>query len=101
MKQDDILLLKANCAPVASTLKVLAHPQRLLVLCQLAEGEKTVGEIQELCALSQSYTSQFLIRMRRENLVVARKEGNFTYYRISDPKVLKLMQALKTIYCPE
>lgn len=90
--------MNKNCNEVAELLKVLAHPQRLMILCHLLEGEKTVGELHELCELSQSYTSQFLNRMKREGLVSGTREGNFTAYKLADPKVAKLIKSLHTIF---
>lgn len=91
--------MKKNCEHVSGVLKALAHPQRLMILCHLAEGEKTVGELQELCTLSQSAVSQFLKRMKLENLIDSEKRGLFVHYRIVDPDVKKLMNSLYGIFC--
>ena len=89
-----------QCEATARVLKHLAHPQRLQILCRLSDGEKTVGELRDLCGASQSLVSQFLGRMKAEKLVACRRDGNFVAYRIEDPKILKLIQALHTIFCP-
>ena len=91
--------MRQKCDLVARILKALAHPQRLLILCTLAAGEKTVGEIEKSCEASQSAVSQFLNRMRLEGLVNSEKRGSFVYYKITDPKVNKLIQSLYKIYC--
>ena len=91
--------MKKNCGFVASTLKALSHPQRLMMLCFLSEGELTVGDLQEKCSLSQSNVSQFLNRMKREGLVDSRREANFMHYFISDENILSLIKALNQIYC--
>ena len=91
--------MKQRCDTVAQALKALAHPQRLLILCTLAAGEKTVGEIQEACKASQSAVSQFINRMRLEGLISSEKRGSFVYCKIADPKVNQLIQSLYRIYC--
>lgn len=88
-----------NCESTASILKALAHPQRLQLLCHLSSGEKSVGELEELCGASQSMVSQFLIRMKREGLVSSTKDGQFMRYQIADPRILKTIQSLQKIYC--
>ena len=82
---------KKRCARVAVILKTLAHPQRLFILCCLAQGEATVSDLLAACGASQSLISQHLTRMRREGLVQARREGNFVHYRIADPKLSSLI----------
>jgi DNA-binding transcriptional ArsR family regulator len=93
--------LKQSCETTAKTLKALAHPHRLQLLCHLTSGEKTVGELESLCGASQSLVSQFLGRMKSEGLVASDKEGLFVKYRIADPRILKTLQALQRIYCDE
>jgi DNA-binding transcriptional ArsR family regulator len=80
-------------------LKALAHPQRLQILCLLADTELSVSEIESRCKASQSAVSQFLGRMKSEGWVTSRKDGNYVYYRILDPKVKKLIQAMHKIFC--
>lgn len=96
MKTTEALLSK--CSEVSQTLKVLAHPDRLKLLCLLSEGERTVGEIVEECGSSQSQISQFLSRMKLEGLVASEREGQQVVYRIADPQVRKLIRALKEVY---
>ena len=91
--------MRQKCAEVARVLKALAHPQRLMILCTLAAGKKSVGEIEEACEASQSAVSQFLNRMRLEGLVSFEKRGSFVYYKIADPKVSRLILSLYKIYC--
>ena len=91
--------MENNCDRVASLMKALAHPQRLMVLCHLSGHEKTVGELEILCGASQSSVSQYLNRMRLEGLVSSEKRGLFVYYQIKDLKVKKLISALHKIFC--
>lgn len=91
--------LKRKSEDVAALLKLLSHPQRLLILCSLAEGEKSVGEIEEACEASQSAVSQFLKNMRLEGLIDSRRDGKQVYYSIVDPRVFELMKSLYVIFC--
>lgn len=91
--------LRRQSAEVAALLKQLSHPQRLLILCGLAEGEKTVGEIENTCGASQSAVSQFLKGMRLEGLIEARRDGKQVYYKIVDKRVLTLIRSLYLIFC--
>lgn len=91
--------MKNNCDNVAAILKAIAHPQRLMLLCHLADGEKTVGELEKLCGGSQSSISQFLKLMKLEDMVTSEKRGLFVYYKILDPKVKKLVFSLYKIFC--
>ena len=84
---------------MANLLKAVSHPRRLMFLGHLAKGRKTVSELQELCNISQSQLSQFLIRMKLEGLVSCEREGRFQNYFISDVRIVQLMQAIQTIYC--
>lgn len=84
---------------VAVLMKQLSHPQRLLILCSLAEGEKSVGEIEEVCGASQSSVSQFLKGMRLEGLIDSRRDGKQIYYMIVDERVLELIKSLYQIFC--
>jgi ArsR family transcriptional regulator, virulence genes transcriptional regulator len=103
MKSQDLLKnmskLKRNSVEVAGLLKLLSHPQRLLILCSLADGEKTVGDIEKACEASQSAVSQFLKAMRLEGLIDARREGKQVYYQIIDERVHDLMKELYRIFC--
>lgn len=91
--------LKRRSKEVALLLKQLSHPQRLLILCSLVDGEKSVGEIEEGCGASQSSVSQFLKGMRLEGLLESRRDGKQVFYRIQDERVLVLMQALYKTFC--
>lgn len=97
MKKYD--LMKDNSSEVADVLKTLAHPQRLMLLCLLLEAPKSVNEIAEILSISQSQTSQFLNRMSKEGLISHDKKSNFSYYKIKDKRLLKLIKSLKSIYC--
>ena len=93
------LEMRNQCVNVSRVLKALAHPQRLMILCFLSDGEKTVGEIEQACDASQSAVSQFLNRMRLEGLVQSEKRAQFVYYEIKDPQVKQLIKSLHKIFC--
>jgi len=91
--------LRQRSEGVAALLKQLSHPQRLLILCCMIDGEKSVGEIEVACGASQSAVSQFLKGMRLEGLIGSRREGKQVYYKIVDKRVLRLIKALYKIFC--
>lgn len=91
--------LRRQSEEVAALLKLLSHPQRLIILCSMAEGEKSVGEIEQACGASQSAVSQFLKIMRLEGLIEPRREGKQIYYKIVDERVFKLIRSLYSIFC--
>lgn len=90
----------AKAGEAAALLKALAHDARLMVLCQLLDGEHSAGALQEGAGLSQSALSQHLARLREEGLVATRREAQTIYYRLADPKVARVLETLAAIYCP-
>ncbi|GEO00412.1 transcriptional regulator [Novosphingobium sediminis] len=80
-----------RASEVAAFLKVVANPQRLLLLCRLREGEASVTELIGLCDLSQSSVSQHLAKMREGGLVQTRRENTTIYYRIANDNALALI----------
>lgn len=84
-----------------STLRALANEDRLLLLCQLSQGEKSVSELEELLDLHQPSLSQQLGVLRAEGLVDTRRDGKRIYYSVADPKVLQLLELMYALYCPE
>lgn len=91
--------LVERCDDVSAVLKSLSHPVRLKILCQIMNGEKSVNELTEFCQISQSGMSRFLQRMKDEGIVSARREQNFVYYSVANAKLVKLLKAIKEIYC--
>ncbi|MBP7603054.1 MAG: winged helix-turn-helix transcriptional regulator [Spirochaetes bacterium] len=80
-------------------LKSIAHPIRLKILCFLMDGEKTVGEIEKEFGSSISNISQHLTVLRKIHMVNRRKEANFMFYSIKDPRISELLGTLKQLYC--
>ena len=91
--------MERGVSAATALLKALANPQRLRILCQLAEGEKTVSQLMENVRMRQAAVSQQLQRLRAENLVTARREGRHVYYRLSDPAALEVIRTLHRLYC--
>lgn len=86
---------------VAGQLTLLANPRRLLILCKLAEGECSVGTLQDTLDLGQSALSQHLAKLRAGCVVDTRRQGQTIFYRIADPKMQVLMGTLYDVYCRE
>lgn len=98
MNHDD---LAPRAAEAAAFLRLLANERRLLLLCRLdAAGEATVGELTALVGLSQSALSQHLARLREDGLVATRRAGTSIHYRLADPRIGRLIAALRDTFCP-
>lgn len=99
---DGIAEMQERVAEVSNTLRLLGNEKRLLVLCRLAiAGEMSVGELADAVGLSQSALSQHLGRLRADGLVAPRREAQVLHYRISDPRIGRLLETLHGIYCAE
>jgi DNA-binding transcriptional ArsR family regulator len=96
----DIEQMRVAAGTASGTLRALAHQDRLLLLCQISQGEKSVSELEELLDLHQPSLSQQLGVLRNEGLVDTRRDGKRIFYTIADPKVLTLLQTLYGLYCP-
>lgn len=91
----------AAAAPVeraAGVLRALANPSRLSLLVALSGGERTVGSLCDDLGFTQAYASQQLARLRSDDLLSSRREGRRIFYRISDPRILKILEALQATY---
>lgn len=82
-------------------LKALAHESRLLILCLLAERERTVGELEELLSISQPTVSQQLARLRLDGLVDSRRDGKTVYYSLADDTTRRFIGAIYDKFCNE
>lgn len=88
-----------NAADAAAYLKTLAHEGRLMVLCHLGSGEKSVGELEALLGMRQAAVSQMLARLRDEALVETRREGKTIYYRLADDATRQVIGLLYDVFC--
>lgn len=90
----------ASATEAARLLRVLSNEHRLLVMCLLVEGEKTVGELNQVLPLSQSALSQHLAMLREEGMVTPRRSGQNVYYGLASTPARKLIETLHSLYCP-
>ncbi len=95
----DIEAMRAAAGQATSLLRTLANPDRLLLLCQLSEGEKSVGELEALLGIMQPTLSQQLGVLRQEEVVSTRRAGKQIFYSVKDPKTLVILNQLYALYC--
>lgn len=88
-----------NVRKAAQCLKALSHEGRLMILCHLASGEKSVTMLEELLAARQAAVSQQLARLRLEGLVSYRREGKAIYYRLADSRARKMIEFVHETFC--
>lgn len=99
LSPNQIVSMQESAQEAAGLLRALSNEARLLVMCQLGQGELSVGDINDAVGLSQSALSQHLAKLREEGFVTTRRDGQTIYYRISDPRVIRLISALHDIFC--
>src|SRR5690554_1270077 len=97
----DLEKLRESADDAGQLLKALGNPDRLLLLCQLVEGEMNVGELEKRLQIVQPTLSQQLGVLRREGMVDTRRSGRQIYYRISSPQALRIIETLYQIFCGE
>lgn len=97
----DPALMREAASEATAMLRVLANEDRLMLLCELSQGERSVSELEESLDLHQPSLSQQLGVLRAENLVVTRREGKYIFYSIDDPAVLAILKVLYQLYCPK
>ena len=95
----DVDAMMANAGEASAFLKALAHEGRLVILCLLADGEKSVTEIEQGLDLRQSAVSQQLARLRADNLIESRRDGKNIYYSLARADVRDVIQALHRSFC--
>jgi len=88
-----------NCLIAAKVFKTLSHPLRLKILCHLFNGEKAVGNLEELSKGSQSLVSQCLKRLELEGYVNSRRDGKNVYYFIIDERLVELFKTFEKVFC--
>jgi len=95
----DLDMLLANAREASEFLKALSHEVRLLILCFLIDGEKSVSEIEKMLALRQPAVSQQLARLRADGLVETRRNGKNIYYSLARTEVRDVIQVLHDAFC--
>ncbi len=91
--------METNASHAAAFLKTMAHEGRLMILCHLGSGEKSVGELEKLLGIRQAAVSQMLARLRDEALVKTRRDGKTIYYSLSDANTERLISLLYEMFC--
>ena len=91
--------MQAGAGQACKLMKVLANADRLMILCQLSQGEKRVGELEEILGIVQPTLSQQLTVLRDEELVTTRRDGKNIYYQIASPQALAVMNVLFEQFC--
>ena len=102
MTQHTVIVLdtmRAGAQQACALMKVLSNPDRLMLLCELADGERNVGELEEALGIVQPTLSQQLAVLRSEGLVSTRRDGKNIYYQIASAQALAVMQVLYTQFC--
>lgn len=92
--------MRQQAESVSALMKVLSHPNRLLILCLLAEHERSVGELAERVGMREAAVSQQLAMLRQLNLVRTRRDGQTVFYAIARDDLSALMAFLYATYCP-
>jgi DNA-binding transcriptional ArsR family regulator len=91
--------MRASATRACNLLRNLAHEDRLMLLCEISGGEKSVGDLETLVGLHQPSLSQQLGVLRREGLVKTRREGKRIYYRLGSEDALKVIESLHAVFC--
>lgn len=100
-KQIDVTKLQAAAGDACNLLKVLSNPARLLLLCQMTQGEFSVSALETITGIRQPTLSQQLTVLREEQLVTTRREGKQIFYSIASNEALAVLQVLYQLYCPK
>ena len=95
----DISTIRESASAACGILKVLANEDRLLILCQLSQGAKNVGELEELLEIRQPTLSQQLTVLREEGLVKTQRNGKYIVYSLASVEATEIMETLFSLYC--
>jgi len=97
----DITALQGKALEASRFLKAMSNKHRLLILCNLVDAERSVGELEKIVGLSQSALSQHLARLRKEEIVKTRREAQTIYYSLDDESVIDVLEVLYDIFLGE
>jgi DNA-binding transcriptional ArsR family regulator len=95
----DIATIRESASAACGMLKALANEDRMFIMCQLIQGAKNVGELEELLGIHQTTLSQQLTVLREEKLVTSTREGKYIYYNLASVEAAKIMDTLFSLYC--
>lgn len=96
---EEIERMMVSACDAANFLKAISHEGRLMILCHLATGEKSVTELEQLLSARQAAVSQQLSRLRLEGLVQPRREGKVIYYSLADRRAIKILDVVYDLFC--
>jgi DNA-binding transcriptional ArsR family regulator len=99
MRDMNLEAMRNSARAVSKLLRILSNEDRLLLLCQLTEGEISVGQLEAALDIKQPTLSQQLGVLRAEGVVKTRREGKRIHYAVSDPKVLTILSTVYSLYC--
>ncbi|UWR01882.1 metalloregulator ArsR/SmtB family transcription factor [Ruegeria conchae] len=99
MSQSELERMVENATRASNFLKAISHEGRLMILCHLVSGEKSVTELERLLSARQAAVSQQLSRLRLEGLVVPRREGKTIYYRLADERPVRILEVVYELFC--
>jgi len=100
LTEADVAALMDQARRASEFLKAFSHEARLVILCLLVEGEKSVSELEQLLNLRQPAVSQQLARLRADDLVDVRRDGKNMYYSLARPEVREIISVLHRVFCP-
>lgn len=99
MRDEDMEKMMLNAQKASNFLKAISHEGRLMILCHLASGEKSVTELEDLLSARQAAVSQQLTRLRLEGLVTPRREGKAIFYSLTDDRPRQIMEVVYDLFC--
>jgi len=99
MCAEDLDKMAENALNASNFLKAISHEGRLMILCHLASGEKSVTELEDLLSARQAAVSQQLSRLRFEGIVIPRREGKTIYYSLADDRPKQIMEVVYDLFC--
>lgn len=99
MCAEDMQKMMENAQAASNFLKAISHEGRLMILCHLASGEKSVTELEDLLSARQAAVSQQLTRLRLEGLVTPRRDGKAIYYSLTDDRPRQIMEVVYDLFC--
>ncbi|MGJ8605701.1 MAG: ArsR/SmtB family transcription factor [Marivita sp.] len=101
LSDDELDRIVDKATTASNFLKAISHEGRLMILCHLVTGEKSVTELEELLAARQAAVSQQLSRLRLEGLVIPRRDGKTIYYRLADDRPRKMLECVYELFCKD
>ena len=99
LSDDELDQIADKAAAASAFLKAISHEGRLMILCHLVSGEKSVTELEDLLSARQAAVSQQLSRLRLEGLVVPRRDGKAIYYRLADDRPKRMLETVYELFC--